>query len=157
MTRVYLGIGTNLGDRLEYLQGAVDGLRSAPMLDVVAVSSVYETAPIGGPEQGVYLNAVVAVETSLEPKELLGITQRLEHEAHRVRIERWGPRTLDVDVLLFGATRSDEPDLILPHPRMRERAFVLIPLAEIAPAIIEEMSFDIPVDQAVLRYAEKLQ
>jgi len=128
--RAYLGIGSNLGDRLGYLQVAVDGLAAAAGIDVVAVSSVYETEPVG-PEQPDYLNAVVAVDTSLSPRALLEVGQRLEVEAHRVRGERWGPRTLDVDVLLFGDEHIDEPDLIVPHPRWQERDFVLAPLADL--------------------------
>ena len=133
MTLAFLGIGTNLGDRLAFLQGAVDGLAVTPGIQVVGVSPVYETDPVGGPEQPDYLNAVVAVETSLGPHELLAECQRLEQEAHRVRGERWGPRTLDVDVLLHGDERVDTPDLVVPHPRAAERAFVLVPLADLAP------------------------
>ena len=132
--RAYLGIGTNLGDRAAHLQGAVDGLAATEGVDVVAVSPVYETSPVGGPPQPDYLNAVVAVDTGLSPRELLGIANRLEAEADRVRLVRWGPRTLDVDVLLVGELRVDEPDLVVPHPRMTERAFVLVPLADLDPA-----------------------
>ncbi len=157
MARAYLGIGTNLGDRVTYLQGAVDGLRRAAGVDVVDVSSIYETAPIGGPEQGAFLNAVVAVDTDLDPIGLLRVAQQLETEAERVRIERWGPRTLDVDVLMFGTIRSDDPELLLPHPRMTDRAFVLIPLAEIAPELTASLGVTIPADQDVRRFAEGLQ
>lgn len=136
MTRAYLALGSNLGDRLAHLQSAVDGLAAAEGVEVVAVSAVYETAPVGGPEQGPYLNAVVAVETALAPRALLGIGQHLEAAAARVRDVRWGPRTLDVDVLLVGDTRVDEPDLVVPHPRMHERDFVLAPLADVAPHLV---------------------
>jgi 2-amino-4-hydroxy-6-hydroxymethyldihydropteridine diphosphokinase len=128
--RAYLAIGANLGDRAAALQGAVDGL-AAGGLDVVAVSPVYETTPVGGPPQPDYLNAVVAVETAVSPRELLELAQRVEAAAGRVRLERWGPRTLDVDVLLVGELTVDEPDLVVPHPRMAERAFVLVPLADL--------------------------
>jgi 2-amino-4-hydroxy-6-hydroxymethyldihydropteridine diphosphokinase len=116
-----------------HLQGAVDGLAAAEDVDVVAVSPVYETAPVGGPEQPDYLNAVVAVDTTLTPRELLGLAHRLEAQADRVREVHWGPRTLDVDVLLVGDDEVNEPDLVVPHPRMMERAFVLVPLADLDP------------------------
>jgi len=128
--RAILGIGSNLGDRLANLQGAVDALTATDGVDVVAVSAVYETDPVG-PEQPDYLNAAVAVDTTLDPHALLDVGQRLEAEAHRVRGERWGPRTLDVDVLFYGDERIDEPDLVVPHPRWAERDFVLAPLADL--------------------------
>jgi len=129
-TRAYLGIGSNLGDRLGYLQLAVDGLAATDGVTVVAVSAVYETDPVG-PEQPDYLNAVVALDTTLTPQALLAVGQALEAEAERVRQERFGPRTLDVDVVLFGDQTVDEPDLQIPHPRWRERDFVLAPLADL--------------------------
>jgi 2-amino-4-hydroxy-6-hydroxymethyldihydropteridine diphosphokinase len=134
MTRAFLGLGSNLGDRVGYLRRAV-----AAMPDVVAVSSVYETAPLGGPrEQGAYLNLVVELDTASSPRELLERCRTLEIEAKRVRTERWGPRTLDVDVLwVDGHTVSDD-DLEVPHPRMWERAFVLVPLADLAPDLATE-------------------
>ena len=134
MTRAYLGIGSNLGERLGYLQLAVDQLAAADGVTVVGVSPVYETAPVGGPEQPDYLNAVVGVDTALTAHELLGVAQAVESEAERVRTVRWGPRTLDVDVLLVGDERIDTPDLVVPHPRMAERAFVVVPLADLDPA-----------------------
>jgi 2-amino-4-hydroxy-6-hydroxymethyldihydropteridine diphosphokinase len=134
VTRAHLGIGSNLGDRAAHLQAAVDGLAAAPGIRVVAVSPVYETAPVGGPPQPDYLNAVVVVETARSPRELLDLAQQLEEAAARVRGERWGPRTLDVDVLMVGDEQVDEPDLVVPHPRMSERAFVLVPLADVDPA-----------------------
>lgn len=134
--RAYLGLGSNLGDRLAHLQGAVCGLgRRAGT--VVAVSPVYETVPVGGPQQPDYLNAVVVLETELDARGLLGIAQDLEREAGRDRGgERWGPRPLDVDVLLVGDERHSEPDLVVPHPRMHQRAFVLAPLADVAPDVV---------------------
>jgi 2-amino-4-hydroxy-6-hydroxymethyldihydropteridine diphosphokinase len=133
--RAYLGIGSNLGDRLAHLQDAVDGVVAAEGIEVVATSSVYETDPVG-PEQPDYLNAVIAVDTTLTPRELLALGQRLEAEAERVRGERWGPRTLDVDILLYGDLVLDEPDLVIPHPRWEERDFVLAPLADLGhPAV----------------------
>jgi 2-amino-4-hydroxy-6-hydroxymethyldihydropteridine diphosphokinase len=132
VTIAYLGLGSNLGDRLAHLQAAVDGLSATPDVRVVAVSRVYETTPVGGPPQGDYLNAVVAVDTALDARALLHVAQRLEQQEERVRTERWGPRTLDVDVLLVGDVRVSEPDLVVPHPRLDERAFVLVPLADLA-------------------------
>jgi 2-amino-4-hydroxy-6-hydroxymethyldihydropteridine diphosphokinase len=129
--RAYLGIGSNLGDRLEHLQLAVDDLAAADGVDLVAVSPVYETEPVGGPEQADYLNAVVAVDTDRTPRALLELARAIEAHAQRIRTVRWGPRTLDVDVLLVGDERVDEPDLVVPHPRMTERAFVVVPLADL--------------------------
>jgi 2-amino-4-hydroxy-6-hydroxymethyldihydropteridine diphosphokinase len=123
---------------LENLQAAIDGLAAADDVDVVAVSSVFETDPVGGPEQPEFLNAVVAVDTSLSPHDLLAVGQRLESDADRVRAERWGPRTLDVDVLLIGDEEVHTPDLEVPHPRMWARGFVLAPLAEIAPDLVPD-------------------
>ena len=134
MTVAYLGIGSNLGNRLAYLQLAVDGLATAPGVTVLAVSAVYETDPVGGPEQPRYLNAVVELETTLDARGLLRLGQRLEGEAARMRRERWGPRTLDVDVLLVDELTVDAPDLVVPHPRMFERGFVMAPLADLEPA-----------------------
>ncbi len=134
--RAFLGLGSNLGDRLGYLQLAVDGLAAAPGVRLVAVSPVYETAPVGGPEQPDYLNAVAEVETTLSARELLALANAIEAEGERVRKERWGPRTLDVDVLLVGDERHDTPELTVPHPRMADRAFVLAPLADLAPELV---------------------
>jgi 2-amino-4-hydroxy-6-hydroxymethyldihydropteridine diphosphokinase len=136
MPRGYLGIGSNLGDRLAYLQLAVDELARSPGITVVAVSSVYETAPVGGPPQDAYLNAVVAVDTALDAKALLRACQRVEERGERVRAERWGPRTLDVDVLLLDDCRVDDAELTLPHPRLWERGFVLAPLRDVAPELV---------------------
>ena len=102
-----------------------------------AVSRVYETAPVGGPPQDAYLNAVVAIKTNLDPQELLHHCQRIEDSAARERIERWGPRTLDVDLLIVDDCRIDNADLTLPHPRMWERGFVLAPLRDVAPDLVE--------------------
>jgi 2-amino-4-hydroxy-6-hydroxymethyldihydropteridine diphosphokinase len=133
VTVAYLGLGSNVGDRLAHLQAAVDGLAATPGVRVVALSRVYETAPVGGPAQADYLNAVVAVDTTLDARGLLGVAQALEDDEGRVRAVRWGPRTLDVDVLLAGEERVFEPDLVVPHPRLADRVFVLVPLADVAP------------------------
>jgi len=129
--RALLGLGSNLGEREAYLREAVESLSG-----VVAVSSLYETDPVGGPEgQGAYLNLVVELDTDLSPRALLGVCHRLESAANRVREQRWGPRTLDVDILWTDQAPIDEPDLQVPHPRMRERRFVMAPLAELAPDV----------------------
>jgi 2-amino-4-hydroxy-6-hydroxymethyldihydropteridine diphosphokinase len=105
---------------------------------VVATSAVYETEPVGGPGgQGPYLNLVVELDTDLDPHELLAVCRRLESAAERVRLERWGARTLDVDVLWIDGVELDEPDLVVPHPRMNERRFVLAPLSELAPELVD--------------------
>jgi len=137
VSRAYIALGSNVGDRPAHLQSAVDGLGEAVGVEVVAVSRVYETAPVGGPPQGAYLNAVVAIETDLDPYALLALAHRTELDAERVRAERWGPRTLDVDVLLYDDVRLVDPDLTLPHPRMWERGFVLAPLRDVAPALVD--------------------
>jgi 2-amino-4-hydroxy-6-hydroxymethyldihydropteridine diphosphokinase len=136
VTRAYLALGSNLGDRLARLNAAVVALDDEPGITVVGVSAVYETEPAGGPAQGPYLNAVVAIDTERSARWLLETAQSIEVAAGRVRGERWGPRTLDVDVLLFGDERVDEPDLVVPHPRMWDRAFVLAPLADVAPELV---------------------
>lgn len=134
MTRVFLGLGSNQGDRWKALRDAVQSLP-----DVVAVSQVYETDPVGGPSgQDPYLNCVVELDTALAPRHLLGICHRLESAADRVRTERFGPRTLDVDILLVGDRVIDDPDLQIPHPRLRERRFVLEPLRDLAPELVPE-------------------
>ena len=125
----YLALGSNLGDRLGTLQRAVDALARRGV-DVVRSSRVYETAPVG-PAQPEYLNAVVEVRTDLEPRDLLEAGLAVEAEFGRVRGERWGPRTLDVDVLTYDERTVDEPGLTIPHPRMHERGFVLVPLGEL--------------------------
>ncbi len=137
MSRAYLALGSNLGDRRAHLQGAIDALTAADAVRVVAVSRVYETAPVGGPPQDAFLNAVVMIETDLDPHALLALAQRIELDARRVRAERWGPRTLDVDVLLFDDLVLDDPDLVIPHPRMAERGFVLAPLRDVAPGLVD--------------------
>ena len=134
--RAHLALGSNLGDRLAFLQGAVTALAGTPGVTVTAVSRVYETAPVGGPEQGPYLNAVVALATALSPRELLAVAARIERHAQRQRGARWGARTLDVDVLLVGDEQVDTEELTVPHPRMWQRGFVLAPLADVAPDLV---------------------
>lgn len=124
-------MGSNLGDSLANLQGAIAKLRQHPQIRVVACSSCYRTAPVGPPQPD-YLNACVLLQTSLAPQALLQTLLTIEAEAGRIRRERWGPRLLDLDLLLFGHRVLATPDLQIPHPRMHERAFVLVPLAEVA-------------------------
>ena len=131
--RIVLALGSNLGDRLETLQGAVDALFDAPGVDFVAVSPVYETAPVGGPQQPDYLNAVIVVDTELSGQTILDRAHGIEEVFGRVREQTWGPRTLDVDVIVCGDEISDDPALTLPHPRAHERAFVLAPWHDIDP------------------------
>lgn len=129
----FLGLGSNLGDRLEHLQRAVDLLHADDRGRVDAVSGVYETAPVGGPEQGPYLNIAVRYATSRSPRDLLRSCNAVEAALGRVRTERWGPRTVDVDILLYDERVVAMRDLEVPHPRLLERAFALIPLIEVAP------------------------
>jgi 2-amino-4-hydroxy-6-hydroxymethyldihydropteridine diphosphokinase len=132
LRKVVYSLGSNLGDRLNNLQGAVDALRDTPDVIVVDVSSVYETEPIGGPEDSPsFLNLVVVAETTLEPRTLLERALAIEDAYGRERNEKWAPRTLDVDLILVGNTSSDVADLKLPHPLAGERAFVLLPWLEI--------------------------
>ena len=134
--RAVLALGSNLGDRLGYLQGGVDDLASAPGLAAVAVSPVYETAPVGGPPQPDYLNAVLLADSGLPAADLLARCQAAEAAAQRVRGQVWGPRTLDVDVIVYGDLVSNDPGLILPHPRAHERAFVLAPWHDADPGAV---------------------
>jgi len=129
----FLGLGGNLGDRLSILQRAVDLLDADARTRVDAVSSVYETAPVGGPEQGDFLNLAVRVATRRSPVALLALANAVESALGRVRVERWGPRAVDVDILLYGERVVRLPRLEIPHPRLLERAFALVPLVEVAP------------------------
>ncbi|MCU1500055.1 MAG: folK [Acidimicrobiales bacterium] len=142
MSRAFLSLGSNLGDRRRFLQEAVDSLGASPGTTVVGVSPVYETDPVGGPDQSRFLNIVVELDTDLAPRKLLAACHRLESGAGRVRIERWGPRTLDVDILWIDGVTVDEADLRIPHPRMFERLFVLAPLADLAPELVDPDVFD---------------
>ena len=130
MTRVFLGLGSNLGDRLDNLRRALRLLEDRGVR-VLRSSRVYETDPVGGPPQPDYLNAVVEVETGGTARELLTNCLETERALGRIRKERWGPRLIDIDVLTFGTQEIEEPDLRVPHPRMHERGFVLIPLLEL--------------------------
>ena len=137
--RVVLAVGSNLGDRLGTLQGCVQAIGGLPDTDVLAISPVYETAPVGGPAQPDYLNAVLIASTGLRPRDLLTAAQGIEADFGRIRLagaERFGPRTLDIDIISYGAQISGDPVLILPHPRAHERAFVLAPWHDIDPGAL---------------------
>ena len=136
MATVYLSLGSNKGDRSQYIARAMEAL-GAHGVSVRRKSSLYETEPVGGPPgQDRYLNVVVELDSELTPRELLQVAHGLEERAGRVRTVRNGPRTLDVDVLLVGDLVMDEPDLVVPHPRMWERRFVVAPLSDLAPELV---------------------
>jgi 2-amino-4-hydroxy-6-hydroxymethyldihydropteridine diphosphokinase len=146
--RAFLSIGSNLGDRRRYLRHAVETLP-----DVVAVSPVYETDPVGGPPQDAFLNLVVELDTELTPNQLLGLCHRIESSADRSRDVRWGPRTLDLDIIWIDGVAMDEPSLTVPHPRWKERRFVLAPLRDLAPDLVSERDVQL-ADGAVRRVAD---
>lgn len=131
---VFLSLGSNIGDRENYLSEAVSKISHVGRTMVKKVSDIYETEPVGYTEQGKFLNIAVYVETSLEPEALLKELQNIENQLKRVREITWGPRTIDIDILLYNELKVDDPDLIIPHPRMFERAFVLVPLKDIYPS-----------------------
>ena len=134
MTRAYVGLGSNLGDREATLRRALELL--AEHVDVTAVSTLRDTDPVGVVDQPRFLNGAASVETDLPPRELLGVLLGVERELGRERLERWGPRTIDLDLLLYGDEAVSEPGLRVPHPRLHERRFVLEPLAELDPALV---------------------
>jgi 2-amino-4-hydroxy-6-hydroxymethyldihydropteridine diphosphokinase len=136
MAIAYVALGSNRGDRSAFIDRAIRALRDAPGVGVLSASRVRETAPVGGPEQDPFLNAVAALETSLPPSELLRELKRLESDLGRVPGPRWGPREIDLDLLLYDDLVLREQDLEVPHPRMAERVFVMEPLAEIAPEVV---------------------
>lgn len=133
LTDCYIGLGSNLGDPARYLHEALDGLDALPETRVIAVSPLFRTAPVGPADQPDFLNAVARLQTALDPHGLLAELQALEHRAGRVRGRHWGERTLDLDLLLYGTLRLDGPDLVVPHPRLAERGFVLVPLHALNP------------------------
>ncbi len=136
MTLVYIAVGSNLSDPVAQANNAIEALKSLPKSRFIAASSLYSSTPMGPQNQPDYINAVVSVETELSPLELLDCTQAIEQEQGRVRKdERWGPRTLDLDILLFGNQQIDSEILIVPHYGMHVREFVLYPLHEIAPML----------------------
>jgi 2-amino-4-hydroxy-6-hydroxymethyldihydropteridine diphosphokinase len=147
VTAAYIGLGSNLGDRLGHLQAAVKAL-SARGLEPAAISSVYESDALGPPQPD-YLNAVVSVSTSLPPSELLEALKAIEGELGRRQGERWGPREIDLDLLLYGDEMLEEEGLSVPHPEMTKRSFVLLPLLEIAPDL------DLPSGEPATAFLER--
>lgn len=139
MITCYIGIGSNLGERRLYIELAVKELKKLFSTRVTKSSSLIQTAPEGGPDQGLYLNGVVEIQTELSPYQLLVELQRIESFLGRVRAVKNGPRTIDLDILLYGDYCINEEALCIPHPRMLERDFVLVPLKEIAPQVVEEL------------------
>ena len=139
MSTAYIGLGSNLGDRVSYIMSAVALLQEKGAL-VLKQSTVIETDPVGGPAQNKFLNAVVKIDTNLSPLELLSLCQSIERELGRVRSVVNGPRTIDLDILLYDRLTVNTPQLKIPHPRLFERAFVLDPLKEIEPGFLEELS-----------------
>lgn len=136
-TRCLIALGSNLGDRLENLRAGVAGIDRAAGIEVVDVSPLYETAPVGGPDgQGPYLNAALAAETTLAAAEVLALLHRIEAERERLRVVHWGPRTLDLDLLVHGDLVCDTTPLHVPHPRMHERRFVMVPVCDLAPELV---------------------
>ena len=155
MNTAYISIGSNIGDRLYHLQEAIRSLHSHQRIEVTKISSIYETAPVGYTDQADFLNLAVCVETSLDPFELLASCQDIEDGLGRVRQVRWGPRTVDLDILLYNNDNIEAENLLVPHPRMGERAFVLVPLLEISPSISHPVTGvpfakDVPVDDSVV-------
>jgi 2-amino-4-hydroxy-6-hydroxymethyldihydropteridine diphosphokinase len=156
--RAFLGLGSNLGDRLANLRRAIELLDAVDGIAVVRTSSVYQTEPVGPPQPD-YLNAVAEVRTSLTARALLDAALGVERALGRVRAERWGPRTVDVDLLTYGDEHIDEPGLTVPHPRMAERAFVMIPLLELEshpPLPNATTSWEPPPNSGVWPFAPRL-
>lgn len=136
MNEAYLSLGSNLGDRKAQLQEAVRLLRANPAISNMKISSIYETAPVGYLDQGAFLNLAARLETDLSPLELLAACQEVERNLQRERLVRWGPRTVDLDILLYGQEQLATDELTIPHPRMYERAFVLVPLRDLLPSLV---------------------
>ena len=156
MSQAWIALGSNLGDSGALLDEALEQIAQLPDSRLLASSKRYRTAPIGGPEQPDYLNAACLIDTQLDPIELLHALQRIEQSAGRVRHERWGPRTLDLDIIAIDDLQSDDPKLTLPHPRAHQRAFVLHPLADLNPQLLiagrsVQSWLDTVADQAIER------
>ena len=132
----YTGLGSNMGDKRGNIKAALELLGRVPGVKLLRVAPFYRTAPVGYTEQDWFVNTVAEVETTLSPAELLAACLDIENRLGRVRDIRWGPRVIDLDLLLYNGQVIDEPDLVVPHPRMHERAFVLVPLADLAPELV---------------------
>ena len=157
MARVFIGIGSNEGDRLEHVSRAIQRLSHTPGIQVSRMATIYDTEPLG-PPQPEYLNTVIELDTALSPQQLLDALKLLERQLGRVpSAKRWGPRVIDLDILLYDDRVLNEPALIIPHPRMHERRFVLEPLAQLAPTLVhpvlhktvEELLVSLPVKQSL--------
>jgi 2-amino-4-hydroxy-6-hydroxymethyldihydropteridine diphosphokinase len=155
----YIGLGSNLGDKEANLKRALELLDRSQGVRVKRVAAFYRTAPVGYTRQDWFLNTVAEVETALEPRELLMLLLAIEKELGRVRTVHWGPRTVDLDLLLFGGEEIDTPDLVVPHPRLSQRAFVMAPLAELAPALkvagrgtAAELAEELSKEQAIEKF-----
>ncbi len=135
MAVTYIGLGSNIGDRVQHLAHACATLHQHPAITVQAVSSLYHTAPVGFTEQAWFLNAVARLQTTLSPRSLLSVTQATERRIGRTPTFRWGPRIVDIDILLYDALQMETPFLTIPHAAMQERQFVLVPLYELAPEL----------------------
>jgi 2-amino-4-hydroxy-6-hydroxymethyldihydropteridine diphosphokinase len=138
--RAFVGLGSNLGDREAQIRLALEALRQVADTHVVRVSSIYDTEPVGEVHQPNFLNGVAQIDTQLSARQLLWNLQLIERRLGRVRAQRWGPRTIDLDLLLFGDLVLDEPDLKIPHPELTRRAFVLVPLVELDPQLVHPES-----------------
>ena len=154
-TRCLIALGSNLGDRLANVRAGYEGLAAADGVDVIAVSRLYETAPVGGPDdQGAYLNTALLAACELTARDLLALMHRIEAGRERRRTVHWGPRTLDLDLLVYGDLVSDDPALLVPHPRQHERRFVLVPVCDVAADLVHprlgrtmiELLADLPVE-----------
>jgi len=148
--KVFVGVGSNLGDREFLIRKAVESMRDLPRTLVVRVSSLYDTDPVGEVDQPVFLNAVVWLETTLEPRELLWQLLLIEKRMGRVRSQRWGPRPIDLDLLFYGEETVDEPDLTIPHPEAHRRGFVLLPLLELDPDFVHPTTGE-PIKKTIKR------
>lgn len=155
MTTCLVAIGSNLGDRLDNVRSGVDQLAALDGFEVAAVSTLYETAPVGGPDdQGAYLNAALRAETTIPADQLLAELHRIEATRERRRVVHWGPRTLDLDLLVYGDLVSDDPALQVPHPRQQDRRFVLVPVSDVAAEVVHpvlgrtmvDLLADLPVE-----------
>ncbi|MBU9710488.1 2-amino-4-hydroxy-6-hydroxymethyldihydropteridine diphosphokinase [Evansella tamaricis] len=150
---VYLSLGSNIGDRHQHLMDAIEQIKLLPGCTVEKLSSVYETDPVGFADQTPFLNMVIKIETSLQPEELLNSTQKIEEYGGRTKTIRWGPRTIDLDILLYNNENIKLKHLEVPHPRMFKRGFVLIPLKEIEPNLI--FSDGKPIERYIEELSEK--
>lgn len=165
MNIVYLGLGSNLGDRVGYVQQCLQLLKDTPGIRVLSASSFYETEPVGFDDQEWFVNAAVAIETSLSPEELLAVCQRIESQLGRVRDpkNRNGPRTLDLDILFYENLIFADEGLVIPHPRVHQRAYALVPLLEINPRVmhpllqktVEQLHHELAEPEEVLLYGTR--